>query len=254
MIACPITKPMDKKAKAAPFEAWIPEGKWFDIFNGMVYNGGRKLTLYRGIEDIPVLAKAGAIVPMADLTEYSNSVENPEALRIKVFPGADGNFRMYEDDGTDAYAVTDMQWRYEEGMFEICAVQGNMGAVPERRRYTVEFCSISAEQVTAFIGDQDVQADVSYCEKTHVLTVRLPEAGTENRVRICFGKMPQIQGSDIEKKMFEILYEAEMEYNVKMRIFDYVQAGKDALELIGFLQTMKLEEGILGRLLEILLA
>ena len=54
--------------------------------------------------------------------------------------------------------------------------------------------------------------------------------------------------------MFEILYEAEMEYNVKMRIFDYVQAGKDALELIGFLQTMKLEEGILGRLLEILLA
>lgn len=254
MIACPITKPMDKKAKAAPFEAWIPEGKWFDIFNGMVYNGGRKLTLYRGIEDIPVLAKEGAIVPMADLTEYSNSVENPEAMRIKVFPGADGNFRMYEDDGTDAYAVTDMQWRYEEGMFEICAVQGNIGAVPERRRYTVEFCSISAEQVTAFIGDQEVQADVSYCEKSHVLTVRLPEAGTETRVRICFGKMPQIQGSDIEKKMFEILYEAEMEYNVKMRIFDYVQAGKDALELIGFLQTMKLEEGILGRLLEILLA
>ena len=53
LIVCPITAPMDKKAGAAAFTAWLPEGKWFDLFNGRVYDGGRKLTLYRGIEDIP---------------------------------------------------------------------------------------------------------------------------------------------------------------------------------------------------------
>ena len=65
LLVCPITTPMDKKAGAAPFEAWLPEGRWFDLFEGRIYDGGRKLTLYRSLEDIPVLARAGAILPMA---------------------------------------------------------------------------------------------------------------------------------------------------------------------------------------------
>ena len=116
LIACPITAPMDKKAGAAAFEAWLPEGKWFDLFNGRVYDGGRKLRLYRGVEDIPVLAKAGAILPLAELEPYTNSIDNPAALRVKIFAGAAGAFDLYEDDGVGAaagdaaFAVTHMTW------------------------------------------------------------------------------------------------------------------------------------------------
>lgn len=40
-----------------------PEGKWYDIYTGMIYDGNRVLNMYRGLESVPVLAKAGAILP-----------------------------------------------------------------------------------------------------------------------------------------------------------------------------------------------
>ena len=80
LVVCPITEPTDKAAGTACVKAWIPEGKWYDIFSGLKYDGGRMLELYRSLEDIPVLAKEGAIIPLTDLTEYTNSVENPKEL------------------------------------------------------------------------------------------------------------------------------------------------------------------------------
>lgn len=91
---------MDKAAGTACVKAWIPEGKWYDIFSGLKYDGGRMLELYRSLEDIPVLAKEGAIIPLTDLTEYTNSVENPKELAVKIVPQkeciyTDGRYRRY---------------------------------------------------------------------------------------------------------------------------------------------------------------
>ena len=47
--------------------------------------------------------QAGAIVPLQDVAESGeaiNSIANPQALRVLVFPGADGSFVMREDRGT----------------------------------------------------------------------------------------------------------------------------------------------------------
>lgn len=101
LVVCPITEPTDKAAGTACVKAWIPEGKWYDIFSGLKYDGGRMLELYRSLEDIPVLAKEGAIIPLTDLTEYTNSVENPKELAVKIVPGkneciyTDGRYRRY---------------------------------------------------------------------------------------------------------------------------------------------------------------
>jgi alpha-glucosidase (family GH31 glycosyl hydrolase) len=48
MICCPVTKPLDKTAQAAPFRAWLPGGLWFDFFTGKSYSGRRFLDLWRG--------------------------------------------------------------------------------------------------------------------------------------------------------------------------------------------------------------
>ena len=92
LVVCPITEPTDKAAGTACVKAWIPEGKWYDIFSGLKYDGGRMLELYRSLEDIPVLAKEGAIIPLTDLTEYTNSVENPKELAVKIVPGKKNAF------------------------------------------------------------------------------------------------------------------------------------------------------------------
>ena len=60
--------------------------------------------MYRTLDSIPVLAKAGGILVMTDEIRGTEAEKNPESLNIRVFPGADGSFRLYEDDNeTCAY-------------------------------------------------------------------------------------------------------------------------------------------------------
>ena len=50
------------------------------------------MNMYRGIEAIPVLAKAGAVVPMQEETDAVSVCGNPDRLVLKMFAGADGRF------------------------------------------------------------------------------------------------------------------------------------------------------------------
>ncbi|WP_138495290.1 glycoside hydrolase family 31 protein [Paenibacillus pinistramenti] len=119
LVACPVTRPMNREIGVAEAKAWLPEGRWIDFFNGRIYDGGRKLSLYRDLEHIPVLAKAGAIVPMADFAEFTHSTENPAQLEVRIFTGADGRFELWEDAGNTAedldenWCRTEMVWKWE---------------------------------------------------------------------------------------------------------------------------------------------
>ena len=73
LIACPITAPMDKKAGAAAFEAWLPEGKWFDLFNGRVYDGGRKLRPVPRRGGYPGVGPKPAHPALAELEPYTTA-------------------------------------------------------------------------------------------------------------------------------------------------------------------------------------
>lgn len=262
LLVCPITKPISKHAGAASFEAWLPEGVWFDIFNGRIYDGGRKLILYRGIEDIPVLARAGGILPMADLEPYSNSVENPEHMLVKIFPGADGDFELYEDDGISAdadkmnkAAVTEMKWR-ESGQrsFTVSPLKGNRSVVPEKRWYTLEFYGAGQEPPRIFVNGKEVDGNSSYQKERKILAVKMPAVSPEDTLEVRFEKQCQIPSNDIVDQIFQILYKAEMEYDKKKQIYDYVRKGKNVSEMVGILQTLELDPQIFGMLLEVLLA
>ena len=65
LIVCPITEPMDAESQLAGADVWLPDGIWMDVFTGILYRGGRKRRMCRPLESIPVLAKAGAIMPLA---------------------------------------------------------------------------------------------------------------------------------------------------------------------------------------------
>lgn len=117
LMACPVTSPVDRRTGMAEFTAWLPEGRWYDFFSGRRYDGGRSMSLYRNLDSIPVLAKAGAIVPLADLSGYTSSTANPRELEVKVFAGADGRFHLWEDaeEAAGAVDVGGMWQRREDG-------------------------------------------------------------------------------------------------------------------------------------------
>ena len=260
LIVCPITKPMDKKAGAAPFEAWLPAGKWFDLFNGRVYDGGRKLTLYRGIEEIPVLARAGGILPLAELEPGSNSTDNPAALRVKVFAGADGRFDLYEDDGISqdpapTRAVTHMTWTCgQTGRFSVAPVEGSRDTVPQSRTYILEFRGMEQQEPQLRINGRPAEARWDYREETHTLTVYAPAVAPSDALEVLFSRPVTVARNDLEQQLFQLLYKAEMDYELKERIYGYLRAGKNAAELLGALQTMQLNPSVYGMLAEVLLA
>lgn len=55
------------------------------------------MELYRELDHIPVLAKAGAILPLYPET-MGNHVDNPKEMELRIYAGADGSFHLYEDD------------------------------------------------------------------------------------------------------------------------------------------------------------
>ena len=128
---------------------FMPDGLWFDFFGGRRYAGGRNYTIYRTLKDIPVFARAGAIIPQA-ITEDLNDTSNPKHLKLDIFPGESRTFTLYEDDGiTLAYkdgdcALTEFVWNWsEKPVFTIKSPIGNTELIPEKRDYTLRFRTIT---------------------------------------------------------------------------------------------------------------
>ena len=104
LLVAPITSPADHAAKLAAVTAWLPEGGWFDIFTGQRYDAGSVVPLHRGLGQTPVLARAGAVLPLAD---PGDAVRNaPARLTLRVYPG-DGVSHLIEDHGEGAPSADD---------------------------------------------------------------------------------------------------------------------------------------------------
>ncbi len=87
---------------------WLPRGTWYDFWTEERVEGGREITRRVDLSTIPLYVRAGAILPMGPVKQYTDEkVEG--ALTLRVHPGAGGSFSMYEDDG--------MTFNYRNGDF-----------------------------------------------------------------------------------------------------------------------------------------
>ena len=260
LVVCPITEPTDKAAGTACVKAWIPEGKWYDIFSGLKYDGGRMLELYRSLEDIPVLAKEGAIIPLTDLTEYTNSVENPKELAVKIVPGKKNAFILMEDTGDtcedkeENWAQTKLEW-INENEFIIHPANGNLDVIPKRRTWKMEFYGIAdVDNLEVTVGGKAIETERIYDEKRHICQVNIPETEVTEQITISFSKGYLLRENNKPAEIFALLYQAKIEYEVKEKIYAYMKEGKTSSEVLGIMQAMHLPDSVYGMLSEVLLA
>ena len=260
LVVCPITEPTDKAAGTACVKAWIPEGKWYDIFSGLKYDGGRMLELYRSLEDIPVLAKEGAIIPLTDLTEYTNSVENPKELAVKIVPGKKNAFILMEDTGDtcedkeENWAQTKLEW-INENEFIIHPANGNLDVIPKRRTWKMEFYGIAdVDHLEVTVGGKAIETERIYDEKRHICQVNIPETEVTEQITISFSKGYLLRENNKPAEIFALLYQAKIEYEVKEKIYAYMKEGKTSSEVLGIIQAMHLPDSVYGMLSEVLLA
>ena len=164
LIAAPVTKPLDKLTLLAPVKVWLPEGRWTDIFNGRIYEGNRTLTMYRDMSSFPVLARAGAILPLyADGRE--NSLDPAQPHELWIYRG-DGTFDWYEDDG-ESKAYRDGQWSLthmkvrEEGSTLRFTMETERGAADyplPRRKLILRFRDV--EGAAAFVNGEAAELKI----------------------------------------------------------------------------------------------
>ena len=94
MIVAPVTEPSRRGRANVRF--YLPEGEWINFFNGKKYTGG-EYEENCPLDEIPVFAKAGAIVPL--LPERQGNSTEFDALEVLVFRGAKGSYTQYDDNG-----------------------------------------------------------------------------------------------------------------------------------------------------------
>ena len=77
---------------------YLPEGLWYDWWSGEMIEGGKEVTRKVDLSVMPIYVRAGAIIPFDPVRQYTGEIAT-EPTTIKIFPGVDGQFTLYEDDG-----------------------------------------------------------------------------------------------------------------------------------------------------------
>ena len=135
LLVAPITTPADSETGLGRVKVWLPQGMWVDIFTGTTYRGGRTLHMHRGLSSIPVLARAGAIVPMVPADAVGADTDPSARVELRVYVGADGEFTLVEDRDDQRWARTRFTYDDATGAVTVHATRGETATVPGDRSY-----------------------------------------------------------------------------------------------------------------------
>ena len=161
LLVCPVTE-----ADVTSWSVYLPQtaGGWYDLRSGRHYDGGQRLSVPVDQASIPVFVRGGSLLVTAEGLERSGLLPRAE-LTIHVFPGADGEFTIYDDEGTN--------YNYEQGQYSQIPLQWNQ----RKRQLTIgqrsgSFAGMSAERrINVVLPDGSRQA-VSYTGKAVRLTLK----------------------------------------------------------------------------------
>ncbi|MBI5928015.1 MAG: DUF5110 domain-containing protein [Chloroflexi bacterium] len=190
LIAAPFVDPADADTRFSRQVVWLPEGDWYHFFTGEYYTGNQWQAIYGRLGDIPLFAKAGAIIPLAN---GLNGVDNPAELHVHVFAGADNTFTLYEDDGeTTAFAEGHVcqtqftqKWSNHRLELVIAAPTGDTSLIPERRAFHIHIHGVkAAEQLEVEIGGQLRPLATTYDESTETLHLEAFELGRNSNLQL----------------------------------------------------------------------
>lgn len=265
MLVNPITAPMAENLNMGKASTWLPKGTFIDFFTGVVYQSEeRTFDMYRPLDSIPVLVKAGGIVPMTEEIDSKEAAANPEKLYLRIFSGADGSFTLYEDDNeTIAYqngecALTEYTLNWEkEKKFTISAVRGRKELIPEKRSYTVEWNALELpEDAAVQVSVNGVPCDLPYryLAEEGKLIIELPAITAEDEIQIRLPEETSLYRNQTKRHIFEILKSAQIEFDLKTAVYEVICKDTTILEKISELQGMNLDHDLQGAIMELLTA
>ena len=121
----------------------LPEGSLFyDFHTGLAYEGGQTVSVPAPLDRVPLFVKAGSIIPIAEPVEYAEQ-KKWDDLEIRVYPGADGSFTLYEDEFDNynyekgAFSTIEFTYDSRNNELTIGAVRGQFPGMLKERTFRV---------------------------------------------------------------------------------------------------------------------
>ncbi len=94
---------------------YLPAGSdWYNYWTNERLHGGQAIVVDAPIETLPLFVRAGSIVPLG--SEVLSASLPQSIASVRVYPGANGSFTLFQDDGTTygyekgAGSITKLTW------------------------------------------------------------------------------------------------------------------------------------------------
>ena len=141
-LVAPVTE-----AKAVSREMYLPKGsKWIDFWTGKQSEGGATIRADAPLDKMPLRIRAGSIIPLGPDLQYAGE-KATDPTELRVYPGADGSFTLYEDEGNSyryengAFATIPMHWDEAGRRLVIGKREGSFPGMLEKRVFRVVIVS-----------------------------------------------------------------------------------------------------------------
>ena len=122
---------------------YLPKGAlWYDFWTNKTYKGGQNITFETSFDRVPMFIRAGSILPLGPEMQYVGE-KAWDNLEIRVYPGADGDFTLYEDEGDGynyekgIYTTITFHWNNKSRTLTIGNRKGEYPGMLKTRRFTV---------------------------------------------------------------------------------------------------------------------
>jgi len=252
LMVCPITKEMDKETQMGSMKVWLPEGVWTDMFSGHTYRGNHSVTINRRITDQAVLAKAGAIVPLA--VRKDNETLNPDAFKVLAFPGGEGSYTLFEDSG-DGYefeqgkkVATKFEMKNcDGGMNFTIHAEGDMSIVPAERKYELCFRGFEPFEV-----ETEVPCTTSYDKETRTLSVKLEAVATTKDITVKMVEPKMDTHKDAYERVRDFLIHSEVPVRTRNLVDAVCREPVSVGEMVQSLHTLDISPEVFGVICELM--
>lgn len=225
LIAAPVTEPLNPKTNLAGVTVWLPEGRYTDVFTGQIYEGGRSYKMFRGLESFPLLAKAGAIIPL-DKNDRTNEVGNPSDMELLIYRGTN-EFTLYEDDGESrdfekgnfakrSFQVTETG---DKLVFSALPYEGDLSVVQPQVNYTFAFRDIvSAAEVSVSVNEKEAEYEID--TSCGYVCVTVAAVKPQDNLTVTLERTVPLTNRDKKEALIELISKYQEKVDYKRKKFD----------------------------------
>ena len=156
--------------KPAKWNVYLPQYKagWYDFWTGQRMLGGQVIEYPVTLEHIPLFVKAGTILPLGTPCQYSEEAVD-KSWEIRVYPGADGHYTIYEDEGSNYnyekgnYSLIRLEWKDAANELVIYPKEGTYPGMCEKR--TMKLIKVNNQNGVGVEMENATQKEIEYSGK-----------------------------------------------------------------------------------------